>query len=114
VDALVGAWTITKTKKEVVDTLIKHGVATGAVATIPEVLKDPQLKHRGMIVDLQHPEFGKVEGAVGHDIPIKMSESQGGFDLPAPYLGAHNEEVYGELMGYSPEAVKQLKNEGVI
>jgi CoA:oxalate CoA-transferase len=114
VDALVGAWTITKTKQEVVDTLIKHGVATGAVATIPEVLKDPQLKHRGMIVDLLHPEFGKVEGAVGHDIPIKMSESQGGFDLPAPYLGAHNEEVYGELMGYSPDCVKRLKNEGVI
>jgi len=114
VDALVGDWTITKTKQEVVDILVKHGVATGAVATIPEVLKDPQLKHRGMIVDLQHPEFGKVDGAVGHDIPIKMSESKGGFDLPAPYLGAHNEEVYSELMGYSPEVVKQLKSEGVI
>ena len=114
VDALVGAWTITKTKQEVVDILVKHGVATGAVATIPEVLKDPQLKHRGMIVDLLHPELGKVEGAVGHDIPIKMSESQGGFDLPAPYLGAHNEEVYGELMGFSPECVERLKNEGVI
>jgi len=114
VDSLVESWTSTKDKKEVVDILIKYGVATGPVATIPEVLEDPQLRHRGMIVDLYHPELGKVEGAVGHDIPVKLSESPGSLDLPAPYLGAHNEEIYGKWLGYSKEQVKKLREEGTI
>jgi crotonobetainyl-CoA:carnitine CoA-transferase CaiB-like acyl-CoA transferase len=114
VDHLVESWTMTKTKKEVVDALIKAGVATGPVSTIPEVLEDPQLKHRGMIVDIEHPELGKVKGAVAHDIPVKMSESKGGFDLPAPYLGAHNQEIYCGMMGYSSEQLKQWEKEGVI
>jgi crotonobetainyl-CoA:carnitine CoA-transferase CaiB-like acyl-CoA transferase len=114
VDHLVEAWTMTKTKKEVVDLLIKAGVATGPVSTIPEVLEDPQLKHRGMIVGIEHPELGLVKGAVAHDIPVRMSESKGGFDLPAPYLGAHNKEIYCGMMGYSPEQVQQWKQEGVI
>ncbi|MGA2259822.1 MAG: CoA transferase [Acidobacteriota bacterium] len=114
VDSIIESWTVTKAKAEVVEIVRKHGVASGIVATIPEVLADPQLKHRGMIVDLIHPELGKVKGAVGHDIPVKLSESKGEFDLPAPYLGAHNEEIYCSLLGYSKEAVHQLKRDGVI
>jgi crotonobetainyl-CoA:carnitine CoA-transferase CaiB-like acyl-CoA transferase len=114
VDALVESWTVTKGKKEVAEIVRKHGVASGVVADIPDVLADPQLIHRGMIVDLFHPELGKVEGAVGHDIPVRLSESKGGFDLPAPYLGAHNEEVYCGLLGYSREEVRQLEKDGII
>jgi crotonobetainyl-CoA:carnitine CoA-transferase CaiB-like acyl-CoA transferase len=84
------------------------------VATIPEVLEDPQLKARGMIVNLEHPEFGKVEGAVAHGIPIKLSESKGGFDRTAPYLGAHNEEVYCGWLGYAREELERWQKEGII
>ena len=114
VDALVESWTVTKGKKEVAEIVRKHGVASGVVANIPDVLADPQLIHRGMIVDLFHPELGKVAGAVGHDIPVRLSESKGSFDLPAPYLGAHNEEVYCGLLGYSREEVRQLEKDGII
>ena len=114
VDALVESWTMTKSKNEVVEIVRKHGVASGIVATIPEVLSDPQLIHRGMIVDLIHPELGKVQGAVAHDIPVRLSESKGGFDMPAPYLGAHNEEIYCGLLGYSLDDLRQLEKEGVI
>lgn len=114
VDALVESWTMTKGKNEVVEIVRKHGVASGIVATIPEVLSDPQLIHRGMIVDLIHPELGKVQGAVAHDIPVRLSESKGSFDLPAPYLGAHNEEIYCGLLGYSLDDLRQLEKEGVI
>jgi crotonobetainyl-CoA:carnitine CoA-transferase CaiB-like acyl-CoA transferase len=101
-------------KKEVAEIVRKNGVASGVVADIPAVLADPQLKHRGMIVDLFHPELGKVEGAVGHDIPIKLSESKGSFDLPAPYLGSHNEEIYCGLLGYSREELHQWEKDGTI
>ena len=114
VDALIESWTMTKPKAEVVEIVRKHGVASGIVATIPEVLADPQLKHRGMIVDLVHPELGKVKGAVAHDIPVRLSESKGSFDIPAPYLGAHNDEIYCGLLGYNREWLDRLKKEGVI
>jgi formyl-CoA transferase len=114
VDSLIECWTATKTKDEVVEAVRGVGVASGKVATIPEVLADPQLKFRGMITDLFHPELGKVEGAVGHDVPVKMSESQGCFDHPAPYLGAHNEEIYCGILGHSKEEVAQWKKDGII
>jgi crotonobetainyl-CoA:carnitine CoA-transferase CaiB-like acyl-CoA transferase len=114
VDALVESWTVGKEKKEAVEILKRHGIASGIVATIPEVLTDPQLNFRKMIVPLDHPELGKVEGAAGHGIPIKLSESAGSFDRPGPYLGAHNEEIYGGWLGYSKEELSQLQKEGVI
>jgi crotonobetainyl-CoA:carnitine CoA-transferase CaiB-like acyl-CoA transferase len=114
VDALVESWTSKKGKREAVEILRKHGIASGIVATIPEVLADPQLNFRGMVAKLEHPEFGPMEGAVGHGIPIKLSESAGGFDRPGPYLGAHNQEIYGEWLGYSEQEQKQWHQEGVI
>jgi crotonobetainyl-CoA:carnitine CoA-transferase CaiB-like acyl-CoA transferase len=105
---------MTLPKLEVVDIVRKAGVASGNVATIPEVLEDPQLKHRGMITDLYHPELGKVKGAKGHDFPLKFSESKGGFERPASYLGAHNEEVLCDILGYTKEELFKFKEDGVI
>ena len=113
VDNTVEAWTKTLTKKEVVEKVRAVGVASGEVATIPEVLSDPQLKHRGMIADLYHPEFGKVIGAVGHDFPFRFSDAEIGFELPGGYLGAQNEEVLCSL-GYSQEDLRKLKEDGII
>jgi crotonobetainyl-CoA:carnitine CoA-transferase CaiB-like acyl-CoA transferase len=114
VDATVEEWTRTLTKKEVVEAVRKAGVASGEVATIPEVLQDPQLKHRGMITDLQHPELGKVKGAVGHDFPFRFSDAEAGFELPGGYLGAQNEEVLCGILGYSQEDVAKFKANGII
>ena len=114
VDNTVEAWTRTLNKHEVVEAVRKAGVASGIVATIPEVLADPQLKHREMITDLYHPELGKVEGAVGHDFPMRFSDTRGSFELPGSYLGSHNEEVLCGILGYSKEQVAQWKKDGVI
>ncbi len=114
VDALVEAWTAGKEKREAVEILRKQGIASGIVATIPEVLADPQLNHRGMVVDMEHPEFGKVQGAKGFGIPIRLSESPGNFDRPGPYLGAHNQEIYCGWLGYTQGKLDQLKKEGII
>jgi len=114
VDQTVEEWTSTLTKKEVVEKVRAVGVASGEVATIPEVLADPQLHHRGMITPLYHPEFGKVDGAVGHDFPYRFSDAEIGFELPGGYLGAQNDEILGDLLGYSAEELEKLKAEDVI
>ena len=114
VDAIVESWTSTQEKKKAVEILRKFGIASGIVATIPEVLEDPQLHFRNMVMDFEHPEFGNVKGAKAFNIPTKLTESAGHFDRPGPYLGAHNEEIYSGWLGYSKEELSQLQKEGVI
>ncbi len=114
VDETVEAWTRTLPKMEVVEKVRAAGVASGNVATIPEVLADPQLQHRGMITDLHHPELGVVKGAKGHDFPLRFTESKGGFERPASYLGAHNEEVLCGILGYSQDDLFRFKEDGVV
>ena len=100
-----------KTMNEIMNQLNEAGVPCGRINTIPEVMADPQIQARKMIVELEHPGLGKIP-LVG--IPIKLSETPGEVRTPAPALGEHNEEVYGHLLGLTPEQVSQLKEEGVI
>jgi crotonobetainyl-CoA:carnitine CoA-transferase CaiB-like acyl-CoA transferase len=47
-------------------------------------------------------------------VPIRFSASEAGLDRPAPALGEHNAEIYGDLLGYSDDELKTLAEEGVI
>jgi CoA:oxalate CoA-transferase len=47
-------------------------------------------------------------------IPIKLSLTPGSINTPSPKLGEHNEEVYGDLLGFSSEKLFELKQEGII
>ena len=47
-------------------------------------------------------------------VPIKFSEAHAAFDRPAPRVAEHNQAVYGELLGYSPERLRELEELGVI
>jgi len=107
-------WTRTKPKDELVEELTQEHLPCGPVVSIKEIVHDPQLASREMIIPVEHPLFGRVKGAIGTGMPIKMSETPCSFDQPAPLLGQHNEEVYQELLGYSPEDIARLKEEGVV
>lgn len=80
------------------------------VLTVPEMVRDPQVVHRQMIVDKEHPLFGTVR-LPGN--PIKMSEAVGSIRAFAPSLGEHNREYLKEL-GYSDEEINRLKKENII
>lgn len=112
--SIIEGWTKTKLKEEVTEILTGHYLPCGQVASIKEVSTDPQLMAREMIVPLLHPLLGVVEGVVGTGMPIKMSESPGCFDQPAPLLGQDNDEVYQQLMGFSAEHISCLAEEGLI
>jgi crotonobetainyl-CoA:carnitine CoA-transferase CaiB-like acyl-CoA transferase len=47
-------------------------------------------------------------------LPIKFSEAHAGFDRPAPRFGQHNQSIYGELLGYSAERMRELEELGII
>jgi crotonobetainyl-CoA:carnitine CoA-transferase CaiB-like acyl-CoA transferase len=63
-----------------------------------------------MFVTVKHPIRGDV---VIPGWPVKMTESTVGVTT-SPLLGEHNDTIYGELLGYSPERVAELREEKVI
>ena len=101
---------LTKTREEWFDLLIKADVCVGKVYDVPEVFQDPQVRHRQMALELEHPEAGRVTQA---GIPIKLSKTPGGFRHFAPSLGADVDAVLCDV-GYSEAEVQELRAQNVI
>lgn len=113
-DAVIETFTIARTSAEVVAALDEHGVPAAEVRNPQDAVRDPRVVARGETVPLAHPKYGMVEDVYGMGLPIKFSRAQAGFDQPPPGLGEHNQEVYGGLLGYSPERLEELKARQVI
>jgi len=109
VNALVEAWTSERPKHEVMKILGEAGVPCGAVLDTGEVIDDPHLRARDMIVQVDHAVRGKYI-TVGN--PIKLSASPTTIG-PSPLLGEHRHEILTEL-GYSDADIAALAKEGAI
>jgi len=109
IDAMVEAWTEKRTKHEAMEILGKVGVPCGAVLDTAELLTDPSLVERQMMVPLDHPTRGRVT-IPGN--PVRLSASPTTV-TPSPLLGEHNEEIYAAL-GCTAEELGTLKRDGVI
>jgi crotonobetainyl-CoA:carnitine CoA-transferase CaiB-like acyl-CoA transferase len=86
------------------------GVPVGPVNKIGEMLADPQVAAREMVVEVDHPRAGRVK-ALG--TPIKFSETPGTVARAAPLLGEHSREVLAQL-GYSDAQVEALQRAGAV
>jgi formyl-CoA transferase len=109
VDRLVEDWTSKRAKHEAMELLAGAGVPCGACLDTGEVLTDPHLLARDMIVEVDHPVRGRFL-TVGN--PIKLSESPTTI-TPSPLLGQHRAEILKEL-GYSPDQIDKLAKSGAI
>jgi len=85
-------------------------ICVGPSSTFDEAFADPQLVHRGMVVESEHPVEGRLRelGA-----PIKLSETPAEYRRPAPQLGEHNDEILRAL-GYEPADIAEMASAGVI
>ena len=109
-DAIVEEWTRRHTKHEVMRLLGDAGVPCGACQDTGEVLADPHLKAREMIVDIDYPTRGTYQ-TVG--CPVKLSDSPAEITRP-PLLGEHTDTLLSELCGVDPDQLKRMREGGVI
>ena len=112
-EALVGEiekTTIAETRAYWLQRLETEGIPSGPINSYPEVLSDPHVLAREMVVDLIHPGAGEIK-ALG--IPVKLSDTPGAVDRPAPLVGQHTAEILTEL-GYSEAEQRRLAQRKVI
>ncbi|MEE9201827.1 MAG: CaiB/BaiF CoA-transferase family protein [Dehalococcoidia bacterium] len=100
----------TRTREEWAQFFSDKNVCVGPVSYIEEAVKDPQVLHRQMVVEVDHPSLGKVK-QVG--IPIKLSDTQGQIRWLGTAQGAHTDRILSE-MGYSGEEIETLRQSGAV
>ena len=90
--------------------LVKHDVCVGKVYEIEEMVRDPQINHRGMIVDVEHPTHGRVRQ---FGVAIKLSETPGTVRTAAPLAGEHTEAILKDL-GLGADEIAGMRQRKVI
>ena len=109
---ILEGWSLQHTATEVVDALLAAGIPAGPLLSIKELAEDPHFaEHRQMFPYMEQPGVGPFRVTA---MPIKFSDTEPRISRPAPALGEHNEEVYGQLLGLKPEEVAALKEQGII
>ncbi len=86
------------------------GVPAGPVNRIGDMLADPQVAAREMVVEVEHPRAGRTK-ALG--LPIKFSETPGAVTRAAPLMGQHTREIL-EAAGYSTGEIDRLFRDGAV
>lgn len=110
VQPLVEGWFRDRTKSEL-ERLASDQVPLSAVKDIAEVVDDPQIAARDMIVDTEYGEFGTVRT---FGSPVKLSRTPPRARGAAPGIGAHTDAILGGLLGLSSEEIESLRTEGTI
>jgi crotonobetainyl-CoA:carnitine CoA-transferase CaiB-like acyl-CoA transferase len=110
IDGAISRWTATLDSGEVLERLAEASVPSGPIYSVEDMMRDPQFNQRGMFETVQ------VDGdplKIPALVP-RLEDTPGETLWPGPALGEHNEEVLGDLLGYSPSEMKRLAVEGVI
>jgi formyl-CoA transferase len=109
---VIGEWIRRKTLQEVLAECEKAGVTIGPIYNLEDILNDPQVRERGTIGSVREPLSGKTLSFPVS--PIRLWPEEGKTQFPGLPLGAANEFVYQEILGYSMEELTRLKGQGAI
>ena len=109
---VIGDWIRSKTRKEVIAECEKAGVTIGPVYNMEEISQDPHVKERGTIRAVPEPVTGKTLLFPAN--PIRLQAVSPEVQFPGLPMGAANEFVLEDLLGYSAEEVAKMKTEGAI
>ena len=96
---------------EWLELLLEAGIPCGPINTIPQIVNDPQIIHRGMIQEVTQRRAGTIAIA---NTPLRMSRSETGIKGPPADFGEHTAEVLGSMLGLDEAAVAGLVARGVV
>ena len=86
-------------------------VPCGPINDLAQVFEDPQVRHRGLRLDLPHPLAGSVPGVRN---PVRFGRTAVAYDRPPPPLGADTAEVLGTRLGLGADDLAALRAQGVV
>lgn len=87
------------------------GIPSAPVNDFAEAFAESQLEARNMVVEVEYPQGDRVR-MPGN--PVKLSETYADSFTPAPRLGEHNQEIFGDLLGKADTEISQLERTGAI
>ncbi len=101
----------TRSKREWIEALEAATVPCGPINNMKEVFEDPQVRHRGLRVDMPHPSGGAAPVVAS---PLRLSQTPVEYRLAPPLLGQHNEEILKGMLGRSDAELARLKTAGIV
>jgi formyl-CoA transferase len=109
---VIGDWFAGMTLTEALEACEKHEITAGIIADMRNIAENPHVKERKTLLDIDDPATGRTLRMP--DVPVRMLDSPGEIRFPGLPMGAANEVVYQDLLGYSPEQLEELKLKKVI
>lgn len=109
----VEAWAGSRTRLEVCDALARDGIAAGPCHTPEDIVADPHVAARNMLVEIPRTD-GEPDPVLVPGNPVKMSKVAQGPETYPPRLGEHTDEVLGAVLGLDDAELARLRSEGVI
>jgi len=110
-DEIIQEWMAEHTREEILETFEEHDATIAPVYNVADIMEDDHYEAREAVVRVDDDDLG--EAAVQNAIP-KFSETPGRVDHLGSDLGEHNEDVFGEYLGYDDDVLAELESEGVI
>ena len=98
-------------KFEIMEKCQAAGCPVTAIFTVEEAAEHAHLKEREYLVELDHPELGRLRDL---GAPFKLPASPGGPRQAAPLLGEHSAEVFGSMLGLGSEEIDRLRGDGLV
>ncbi len=114
VNEVVQQWTATHTTAAVLKAMRYYDVPASPIRGIGDLMEWCHLRERGMIEPVPHPTTTPAMPAMAAAMPVKFGRTPGGYHSPAPTLGQHNDEVFGDRLGLGAAERERLAASKVI
>lgn len=109
--ATIGAWAARHSADALMAMLVGADIPASTVMTMQDIANDPHYRERGTIAAIHDEEFGPMLMAA--PLP-RMTETPGAVRSLGPALGAHNEEIFQDLLGMKDHEIKELGKASII
>ncbi|MBM3789701.1 MAG: CoA transferase [Acidobacteria bacterium] len=102
---------IGRTRDQWMEDLVAEGIPCGPINSMGSLFQDPQVLHRRMLEEVDHPTIGKLRLT---GMPVKYSEAKPSIRRPPPLLGEHTDEILHEFLGFSAGQVSTLRDQQIV